>query len=1505
MRLNNILLTGLLLVFFFSTQGQRKMEKLGRGVVAVRTETGSAFISWRLFGTESWDTGFNIYKDSGGGEPVKLNNEVLIKGTNFTDNTLNSSVNNSYFIKPVVNGVEQEASNSYTLKANTSIEPCIVLPLKSGAEIHFVWVGDLDGDGEYDYIVDRLQWGVGCKIEAYKGDGTYLWTIDLGPNSSNMDNISPGSSAIDVGNWDGVTVYDMDEDGKAEVMVRTANGVVFGDGSVLQHNNNNVQFVSVIDGLTGMERARAEIPNSYISVGPLACSMGVGYLNGITPSLVTFFKNRNSDKSFNRLMCAWDFNGTDIELKWKTNMPFGTSYGDGSDGHQMRIIDLDGDGKDEVAHIGFVLNGEDGSLYYNMGDYGIQHGDRWFVGKLDPTRPGLQGYGIQQYNSILDYYYDAGTGELIWKHTTPDGGIGDVGRGSVGDVDPSYPGYEVWEFGGLYNAPSNTRISSSYAYPNLRIWWDGDLLSENLNDGKLEKYLYQSKSVSRLLTTWHYHSATGSARAVPMFYGDIMGDWREEIIYTNSSFSQLVIFTTPVETNHRIYTLPHNPAYRNGMTIKGYMQSHMLDYFLGANMNKPPTPPIQTAKCIWKGSETSNIWELDGQENWIVGDTLGIYAQGDDVLFDISANPDTSVWLNGEIMPSDIKVITPINYHFNGDGTLAGNTGLIKAGNGKLYLDCRAAYTGITSIEEGVLYLNDTLTESKVIVYPGATFGGNGVVNQPVSLMSGSVLSPGLKGQTGILTLNGDLMLPENASLFFDISNDSSGMNKISDSLAVKGNITFSGLTSLIINKTEKQVEPGNYPLITYSGTLTGDLDKIEIQGLYGQKYSLTTSDQTIWLKIEGSRNPGTVTWNGKSNVWDLLTTPNWTLEKESVTFVANDTVIFDGSGESNQTINIDGELPVSAVIVSDTTGVNYTFNGSGSISGNASLVKTGSGRLSLLNTNSYKGKTVINGGSLEVNKISESGMNSSIGANESVSPAEFIINNANFIYSGSNLALTNKGMTLSGNSDTINVKRSSATFVIEGVLAGTGNLVKKGTGTLTLKAANTFKGNTYIDEGELFLGNETANAAGLNRGSVTFGNGILSMSSGGYTEFTSDLIVPENASGTLNTDDRCNYRGRLTGSGTFNLNLPGTKDRTIFFGNWSAFSGTINITGASNTRFRIANSYGYENATINLGYNIGMYHGGTGTTGGDSQASVVKIGALGSKSSSRLYDENWVIGSNNKDCLFPGIIEGRSLKKVGSGTLTLRGKNTYSGGTIIEGGTLMAITSIGSSTGSGTVQVKNNGTLAGTATIHGSTTILSGGNLTPGKDGIGSIGFDSNLTLNQGSSVIIEVDDNSNDKIEVSGTFNVSGKLTINKTDTAGFKNGDELLLFTASKFSGEFEEIIPSIPGEGLQWDTSELYTEGKLKVSSITGEKIIHNASGKLKIFPNPVNDHLFIKSVNGELIQDITFHSLNGTKVFEKEINSYEESVDLSELARGIYFVKVRFGNDVIIQKISKQ
>ncbi|MBC7388220.1 MAG: T9SS type A sorting domain-containing protein [Opitutaceae bacterium] len=588
------------LICFFSIgslHAQRWMENLNRGVVATKTANNTALVSWRLFGTDPNTLGFNLYRKTVAASAVKLNANVLTAGTNFEDKTANFTVANSYYVTSVSNGRESAASASFTLAANTPTQPFYDVPIPElpNYSVKFIWTGDLNGDGEFDFVYDRQPSIVTDPIvvEAVTSKGQFLWRVDCGPNSVNRYNITPGSSAIDIGHGDGITVYDINNDGKAEVLLKTANGVKFPDGKVVTNTNNAVQYVSVLNGVTGNEISRCQLANDFASVGQLNGMFGIAYLDGVNPSLVWSAKNRNSDKSFNMNVSAYSWVNGAMVLTWK----YKRGSGSGPDGHNMRIADVDGDGKDEVIPFGFCLD-DNGKILWGQDAQGVVHGDRFFIADMDPKRPGLEGYAIQQNNEsgLAWLYYDAKDGKIIHSQylKNPDGTVPivDLARGYAGDLDPRFPGYEFFTFtDGIYNvAGGKTSNFITGSYPNLRIWWDGDVLSECLDNGKFNKWNYASSGEGRQYTAQGVYQV---GPKTPGLLTDLVGDWREEAIYTRIDNRAIRVFTTPYASSTRIYTMAHNPKYRADMTCKGYYQGNMVDYYLGDGMATPPAPKIK------------------------------------------------------------------------------------------------------------------------------------------------------------------------------------------------------------------------------------------------------------------------------------------------------------------------------------------------------------------------------------------------------------------------------------------------------------------------------------------------------------------------------------------------------------------------------------------------------------------------------------------------------------------------------------------------------------------------------------------------------------------------------------------------------------------------------------------------------------------------------------------------------------------------------------------------
>ncbi|SDP70277.1 rhamnogalacturonan endolyase [Streptomyces sp. cf386] len=590
-----------------AAEPRRTVENLDRGLVAVPSGEGT-FLSWRLLGTEYARHGnaiaFNVYKNG-----RRLNRAPVINSTTYQDNTRGTG---TYTVRAVINGRERKASSSALDFSRGYAE--IPLTTADGYSVQHAWPGDLDGDGRYELVVSRLSQARDKPdlLEAYTLTGERLWRVDLGPGSytqaggNGANDPAPaaisGSTAIGgYRNDDNVTVYDLDSDGKAEVLVHTADGTTFADGATVTASSPANQFVSVIDGATGTERARQPVPDDFVADGPSGGHFGIAYLDGQHPSLVTKLVTRVGAKrgAFRILLQTWDFDGTDLTRRWKYVVPSGS----GATGfHQIRTVDVDQDGTDEIADGNYVV-GSDGTLRYVVD--GAGHGDRFHIADLDPDRPGLEGFAIQQAElGVLPkfpwYYYDADTGERLvtgqhpadWENDTDI----DVGRGSTGDIDPDHPGYEYWTStadvtapgAGVYNVQDG-KVSTTTPSVNFRIWWDGDKASELLDYTHVEKWNPATQSSAKIFNP---SGVVSGARNATPFYGDLVGDWREEILAETADHTALRLYTTTEPTKTRLYTLAQNPEYRLGWTVRGYLQSTYTDYYLGTETRRVPKPSI-------------------------------------------------------------------------------------------------------------------------------------------------------------------------------------------------------------------------------------------------------------------------------------------------------------------------------------------------------------------------------------------------------------------------------------------------------------------------------------------------------------------------------------------------------------------------------------------------------------------------------------------------------------------------------------------------------------------------------------------------------------------------------------------------------------------------------------------------------------------------------------------------------------------------------------------------
>jgi rhamnogalacturonan endolyase len=221
---------------------------------------------------------------------------------------------------------------------------------------------------------------------------------------------------------------------------------------------------------------------------------------------------------------------------------------------------------------------------------------------LDPTRPGLEVFDIQErFDDAGAHLRDAKTGEILWKKPSIKAGADGEGpgRGLALDIDPRHSGFECWVKGagitGLFNARGEKISDREPRSCNFGVLWDGDLLSELLDRNSIFKWNW-AESVETVLLTAEGCASNNGTKATPALSADIMGDWREEVIWRTTDNKELRMYTTTIPTKHRFYTLMHDPQYRLSIAWQNvaYNQPPHTGFYLGEGMAKPPRPVITT-----------------------------------------------------------------------------------------------------------------------------------------------------------------------------------------------------------------------------------------------------------------------------------------------------------------------------------------------------------------------------------------------------------------------------------------------------------------------------------------------------------------------------------------------------------------------------------------------------------------------------------------------------------------------------------------------------------------------------------------------------------------------------------------------------------------------------------------------------------------------------------------------------------------------------------------------
>lgn len=605
-------LTLFLLGAMFQSSAKEFQEKLDRGLVALPADSAQVFLSWRLLDSDHPNSAFNVYRKIGDEKFKQLNDSPLTASTCFTDSTSGHNANPIYSVRSIVEGKEQ--------KQNTSTQvwekPYLSIPMHTpeGYSINDGSVGDLDGDGNYELVIhmsgrghDNSHNGLTSEpiFHAYKMDGTLLWEINLGHNIREGAHYTP------------FLVYDFDGDGKAEIAMKTSDGSKDGLGNLIGipgtdyrsekgHILSGSEYLTIFDGSTGKALATENyVPARHPSkANPTPNDLkkvwgdgrgnrserylgGVAYLDGQHPSIIM------SRGYYARMgMCAWDWDGKNLKRRWFFDSDDGTEQSyivHGQGNHSLSIADVDDDGADEIIFGSAVINNDGTALHAT----GFGHGDALHVSDLDPSNPGLEIFTIQErFGDAGMNMRDARTGEVLWKIASVeaakeggDKGEG-PGRGVSFNIDPRYEGNECWVFGagirGLYSAQGELITTKTPRSCNFAIWWDGDLLRELLDKTYIAKWNWEEEELDFLLTDKECRAINGT-KSNPVLSADLMGDWREEVIWRTRDNKELRIYSTPIPTKHKMVTLMQDHMYRMAVVWQNvaYNQPPHPSFYLG------------------------------------------------------------------------------------------------------------------------------------------------------------------------------------------------------------------------------------------------------------------------------------------------------------------------------------------------------------------------------------------------------------------------------------------------------------------------------------------------------------------------------------------------------------------------------------------------------------------------------------------------------------------------------------------------------------------------------------------------------------------------------------------------------------------------------------------------------------------------------------------------------------------------------------------------------------
>lgn len=706
----------------------------------------------------------------------------------------------------------------------------------------------------------------------------------------------------------------------------------------------------------------------------------------------------------------------------------------------------------------------------------------------------------------------------------------------------------------------------------------------------------------------------------------------------------------------------------------GLMQVNGLDWSLATAPTKPVDCSVETGTLAWNTSAAN-----------AAGVNFASVTIASGATFQVGTNSTVGA-LYVDVADNGTLAFCRSNaYLFTNAVSGAGR--LVQRGGGTLTLTGISSYSGGTDVESGTLLVNapGALTGGGTVTAAGGTLGGNGTLGGPVVLAAGGTLLPGGSNTVGTLTLSdtgASALTLSGGRLLFDLTTVAGTCDRID----VAGTLVLNGTNRLALAFAAGTPPMGTYRLMTYtsksgSGALTLDRPY--------PNATLTVGADEATLTVTGS-GITYLTWTGAvSGAWDI-TTANWLLAGVPSVYAEGDAVLFDDSASGNFTVGASGAVSPSSVTFGNSVS-NYAV--SASLAGTeTALIKMGSANVTLSGANTYGGGTILEGGSL------------SVGSTANLPAGALSFRGGNLKFTGASPSSLD---AYSVNWDSFHggLDLTSGTLTIADAIGGSGSLAKLGAGTLALAGPNSFSGGTTVAAGFVRLNHAQA-----------LGAGEITVTPGGQVDLTGNLTVTNairirgtgatssgegalrSVNGTTNTWSgpvtiaENSARIGCTGGGT--LEVSGVIDsgtspyelvvrmpndvggilllsaNNVWLGTTWIRCGTIRL-GIDNalptwTVLRLgldAGQTGVTNSTFDLaGFNQSI--AGVTDVGTDNRHVVT--------CSAPTFATLTINTPAASPSTFAGELSGNlDLVKAGSGTLTLAGASTTSGGATVSAGTL------------------------------------------------------------------------------------------------------------------------------------------------------------------------------------------------------------------------------------------